>query len=292
MTEKSSAVCANATGGKDSLAINNTLFKRLYTRIALKTWGKLYKSSGLCMPVSRKMIVKAGPFVHLTEATTMKFVAENTSIPVPKVYCSFVRKGCTYILMERIRGKSIGDALGSLGDDGQKKVFAQLERMVNELRSLAPAAGTGVQSCTGGSLWDSRIARSATRFGPFATIQDFHLWLRCGFHFDDHKHEERFKGKDGREIADMEVMQDGPWPPPVFTHGDLNPSNILVRGQEVAGIIDWEFAGWYPHYWEYTAAWLTAVVFSDWRDDLPQFLTEYPTELAMETTRQKWWGPI
>ena len=36
MTEKSSAVCANATGGENSLAINNTLFNRLFTRIALR----------------------------------------------------------------------------------------------------------------------------------------------------------------------------------------------------------------------------------------------------------------
>lgn len=197
--------------------------------------------------------------------------------------------------MERMQGKAIGDALGSLGGDGQKKVFAQLKRMMDEMRSLPPAAGTGVQSCTGGSLWDSRVSRISTRFGPFATIQEFHFWLRDGFRFDDLKHQakfdERFSGQDGQDLADMEAMQDGLWPPPVFTHGDLNPSNILVRGEEVVAIIDWEFAGWYPHYWEYTAAWLTAVVFQHWRKNLPHFLTVFPTELAMEVTRERWWGP-
>lgn len=48
----------------------------------------------------------------------------------------------------------------------------------------------------------------------------------------------------------MAEKQDGPWPLPVFTHADLNPFNILLRGDKVVGIIDWEFAGWYLHYWD------------------------------------------
>jgi Ser/Thr protein kinase RdoA (MazF antagonist) len=37
----------------------------------------------------------------------------------------------------------------------------------------------------------------------------------------------------------------------VFTHGDLDPRNILVENGRVSGIVDWEQAGWYPEYWEY-----------------------------------------
>ena len=38
----------------------------------------------------------------------------------------------------------------------------------------------------------------------------------------------------------------------VFTHGDVAPQNIMInRNNEIAGIIDWEHAGWYPEYWEY-----------------------------------------
>jgi hypothetical protein len=54
--------------------------------------------------------------------------------------------------------------------------------------------------------------------------------------------------------------------PPVFTHGDLQQKNILVRKVPCSGkgeetrfkyeiaILDWEFAGWYPSYWEYSRA--------------------------------------
>jgi thiamine kinase-like enzyme len=88
----------------------------------------------------------------------------------------------------------------------------------------------------------------------------------------------------------MAAKQDGPWPPPVFTHADLNPFNILVRGDDVVGIIDWEFAGWYPHYWEYTSNWLGSITKAVWQDSLDKFLDPFPEELRMEKTRYKWWG--
>ncbi|KAI0681737.1 kinase-like domain-containing protein [Earliella scabrosa] len=37
-----------------------------------------------------------------------------------------------------------------------------------------------------------------------------------------------------------------------FTHGDLHGDNILVKDNRLSGFIDWEHAGWYPEYWEYT----------------------------------------
>jgi thiamine kinase-like enzyme len=72
----------------------------------------------------------------------------------------------------------------------------------------------------------------------------------------------------------------------------LNPANILVRGQEVVALIDWEFSGWYPHYWEYTSAWYGNRIRTAWQDDLSQFLEPHSAELVMEITRQKWWGDL
>lgn len=40
-----------------------------------------------------------------------------------------------------------------------------------------------------------------------------------------------------------------------LSHGDLNLSNIMVKGPKgacsIPGIIDWDQAGWYPEYWEH-----------------------------------------
>jgi thiamine kinase-like enzyme len=47
----------------------------------------------------------------------------------------------------------------------------------------------------------------------------------------------------------------------MFTHGDLYRENVLVRKvvnsvtneeeYEIAALVDWELAGWYPSHWEY-----------------------------------------
>lgn len=40
-----------------------------------------------------------------------------------------------------------------------------------------------------------------------------------------------------------------------FAHGDLTLTNIIISGppgsKQIAGIVDWEQAGWYPEYCEY-----------------------------------------
>ncbi|KAJ9643391.1 hypothetical protein H2199_004070 [Coniosporium tulheliwenetii] len=66
--------------------------------------------------------------------------------------------------------------------------------------------------------------------------------------------------------------------PPVFTHGDFQRKNVMLRqmhrssGRESEQqecehepvIIDWESAGWYPSYWEYPRA---LFVCGGWKDD-------------------------
>lgn len=40
----------------------------------------------------------------------------------------------------------------------------------------------------------------------------------------------------------------------VFSHVDIGPRNIMFDPEslQITGIIDWERAGWYPDYWEYS----------------------------------------
>ena len=275
--------------GTEHLAINNTLVRRILTRLALHTTAKFYSRDGVCVPISKHKIVKTGHWVHLTEGATMKYLAENTTIPVPKVYCSFLRNNRAYIVMERIQGEELPRARKSLSKDSLEGVFVQLRQIIQELRSLTPPPGTGVESCVGASLYDSRIPRGNPRFGPFKTIQEFHFWLRRDLKPEDLK--DREKDQDWHDLQEMMSLQDGPWSSLKFTHCDLNPFNILVREGKVVGIIDWEFSGWYPHYWEYTSAWFGNVIRTEWQDMLDRFLDRpCPEEFKMEEVRHKWWG--
>lgn len=89
----------------------------------------------------------------------------------------------------------------------------------------------------------------------------------------------------------MIAMQDREWgEPPVFTHGDLNPFNIIVRNGKIEAIIDWKFAGWLPRYWEYTSVWLGSTTRIAWQKLVPKFIDPCPNELEMERIRHRWWG--
>jgi len=56
------------------------------------------------------------------------------------------------------------------------------------------------------------------------------------------------------------------------THGDFNSLNVLVKDDNIVGIIDWEMAGWYPDYWESTSAWHVNHVDDYWRPEVEKVL--------------------
>ncbi|KID93385.1 protein kinase subdomain-containing protein, partial [Metarhizium majus ARSEF 297] len=273
--------------GRGDLAIKDTAMRRYLTLLAMITIARFYRCDGPCVPISPCTIVKKCKSTNLTEAATMAFIASKTNIPVPHVYCSFIRKNSTYIVMERVPGKTLAAAWPGLSDLERENILMQLRSIVRELRALPPP-DQAVQSCVGGSLRDSRIPRPEPRFGPFRSILAFHYWLREGLQLEqcpDDKNDDKWT-----EIRRMIVMQDRELALPVFTHGDLNPFNILVQDGQIVAIIDWEFSGWYPFYWEYTSAWLGNKTRQAWQNLIPKFIDPCPEELEMEAIRQKWWG--
>ncbi|KAG9232014.1 hypothetical protein BJ875DRAFT_506304 [Amylocarpus encephaloides] len=153
----------------------------------------------------------------------MKFVADNTSIPVLKIYCSFVQKNRAYIVMERIKGDVLPFAWKGLEQSEGKLLI--------KLRALE-SPGTGVQSFPGGSLRDSRMPGLLPGFGPFETIQEFHHGLRAGLSLSDYP--DRPHEKDWLDVEEMIIQHEGLYPSPVFTQGDLHPFNISERGDKVA----------------------------------------------------------
>lgn len=63
----------------------------------------------------------------------MQLVRQHTTIPVPKIYCSFEHKGLVYILMERMPGKPLANGWVFRSDAPKAKILAQLKLMLAEL---------------------------------------------------------------------------------------------------------------------------------------------------------------
>lgn len=90
----------------------------------------------------------------------------------------------------------------------------------------------------------------------------------------------------------------------VMTHGDLHPRNIMVSFKQdgvstagettVTAILDWEFAGWYPEYWEFMKA-LNTISPRDPLQDWIDFLSagsigRYLVEYSIDCLIDKWLG--
>lgn len=211
----------------------------------------------------------------------MRFVAAHTTIPVPKVYSAFEHKGNVYIVMERIQGVMLARDWRQRTPESRSRILASLRGMIQEIRQIPASTGCGVSNVDGGPIYDGRLPGS-NFWGPFQTIHDFHRELRAGVD------EPEYAGTAIPELGPLIAFHNQPWPSPVFSHGDLSSLNILARGDEIVGIIDWETAAWMPPYWEYTSAWNVNPQNQFWQEEVDRFLEPLPKALAMEAIRRKY----
>ncbi|EOA88389.1 hypothetical protein ACJQWK_01450 [Exserohilum turcicum] len=281
MTNSSAPEKESSGNASQSQLINASPFKRCVTLLAIKLLRRFRKRKGAVLFLSEKVCVKYGACANLSEASAMKFIAKHTSIPVPRVYCTFTHRGEAYIVMERIHGKPVGSAWFKRSEESRAKLLDQLKKMVEEMRRISPPDNIGVANVDSGPLCDPRLPGTSDFFGPFKTVQDFHRHLRGGVEaHPDHQ----------ADISELISSQESIPSDLVFTHGDLSSLNILASGDEIAGIIDWETAGWYPYYWEYTSAWNVNPQNEFWRGEVDKFIQPLPKELAMEKLRWKYFG--
>ena len=126
--------------------------------------------------------------------------------------------------------------------DEQVTTFGRdLADCLEQLLSLEPPPDCKIGNYLGESGLDHRL--SGTRWGPFDTVTEFHTYLRRGRPIEHW----------GREpdVVRVHSHPEGTYKLK-FTHADLAPRNIRVKDGHITGILDWEFSGWYPEYWDYT----------------------------------------
>jgi len=245
-----------------------------------------------------KLFIKYGTSTSLNEATALRFVASNTSIRVPEVYCAFEYDDVKFILMEWIDGVPIKKAWLNRPEAERDDMMRQLRGYFDQLKAI-PHPLPGAIAADMQSLFDPRLAGGECEFGPFANEKDFNKYLRSGVHANSkvlHSTEPKcWMRKDEQdEIKKMIAMQDTEGHKICFSHGNPNTYNILVKGNKVVALIDFEMAGFYPEYWDYCRAMNVGNVTSQfWKDEVGKFLTPYPAELEMERIRRKYfsfWG--
>jgi serine/threonine protein kinase len=229
--------------------------------------------------IGSHFIVKYGPQVDLVEGQTMILIKHETSLSVPKVYALFQdTEGINnYIIMERVKGDVLNVKWPSLSPAQKQAVASQLKASFEELRKLPSPGGY------------CRLGRMPLRDDIFA-IGNAHPGSVVG-PFDI---EAEFTDALIKQYADSDYLAAKPdyyrrsLPtifkdhPPTFTHGDIQKKNILIDpNSEHITIIDWEFAGWWPSYWEYTQAIYGCMLWEDdWNYYIDSSLDAYRNEYA------------
>ncbi|KIJ59287.1 hypothetical protein HYDPIDRAFT_118718 [Hydnomerulius pinastri MD-312] len=198
-------------------------------------------------PLPFNLILKCTPRTLEQEAMAI-VAARNIGIPVPKMIQYGDHRSFGSILMSRIPGVMLSEACNSesLSPTQVETIGQELAMYLDLMRNYKSPMGSRVCSLNGGPLFSPFLP--ADRVGPCDDEDAFHatfleyalpdFWTVRGIRFEDNL-----------TIAKDFVAMTHPI---VFTHGDLMPWNIMVHNGHISGIIDWECAGWFPDYYEYT----------------------------------------
>lgn len=230
-------------------------------------------------------IIKYGLNVSLTEGETLLFLKETQTISVPEVFALYSKEDAkgqkvNYIIMEYILGESLEVRWSLLEPWEKKKIESQLRTCFNMLRKI-PAPGyfgcVGRQPFEESMFWISPSDEPDQHqriSGPFQLETELNTALIQKYIYNGGSAQ---KAKFYSRLLPSVLRNHAA----VFTHGDLQRKNIIIRGDMTLVLVDWEAAGWYPEYWEYASATVAAAAWKDdWHEYLAEMLDEYPNEYA------------
>lgn len=189
--------------------------------------------------ISDGIVVKYGGSVNLYEAQVMEYITKE-NIPVPKIYSYFKHGNINYIIMEEVQGVSLDSIWDSLTDDGRTKATKDIMDIITQLQRVeADSVGRlNGGSCPDG-IFEPLVDNGVKVVGK---ALDFNNFILTVLH-------RKLKTSYSNVLVDG-LSSNGRI---VFTHADLVPRNIMVSGTDnkIVAVLDWEFAGFYPEYWEY-----------------------------------------
>lgn len=189
------------------------------------------------------VVIKSGHGVEPAEAEAMKLVSRHTSVPVPKVYdTNFkdINKGS--IEMSPVQGTTLEKTWDTMDEKTKESVCHQIWDYISQIRSI-PSQYEGIFQCAadGSPSRDPVLEDLQSPPRPLRSDSDlrariYERYLHCGGRRYEH------------ELPNMLPKSDRA----VFAHGDIAPRNIMVdENGKITGLIDWEWGGWYPDYWDY-----------------------------------------
>ncbi|RAL06783.1 kinase-like protein [Aspergillus homomorphus CBS 101889] len=224
-------------------------YLRRFSRSYCSWVGVAYDNQIAQLPFG--LILKWSDGTRLEEVLAMQ-VARKAGLPVPKVICYGEHADTPHapvsILMTRLPGKELGQIYEALSNEEKDAVSQQLDQYLTTIRNWKnPWGESRICSLLGTPLRSVRVPNHLA--GPFESEQEL----------NDYLIKPAWSGGFSSEKAYSEALNrarriDKLRHRVVFTHGDLQHHNIMIHRGRITGFLDWESAGWYPEYWEFTTA--------------------------------------
>jgi len=186
--------------------------------------------------------------------------------------------------MEYIAGKSYLDELPSLALAEKKDIQRQFRSIMDEVRALP---SPGFYGCVGRRpLYDLFFAHPESEGqllrGPFTTEEDLNNGIALLM--------DRLVLRSYSQLLRECITDAFRGHRPVFTHGDLQDRNLVISqvGEREDGhrlikltLIDWQYAGWFPDYWDFCVQACNDGGGQDWKEFLQAGLDPYPKEFPL-----------
>ncbi|KAL9131431.1 MAG: hypothetical protein Q9217_000645 [Psora testacea] len=208
-------------------------------------------------------VIKFGPGVDVREAQTLQFVKKSTTVPVPDATSDRPNA----IVMSYVDGCNLQDCWTQLSSEKRQSIAEQMRDILQQLRGLK---GRYIGAVDWGPAVDTR--KSAYVGGPFHSEREFNDFLLRNMVSSTPTLYLQSIQQTMRTDHDV-----------VFSHGDLNLHNILVKDGDVVALLDWECAGWYPEHWEYVKFCSATCHEPEWHNfGQTMFPITYPDELIKD----------
>jgi len=202
---------------------------------------------------------KVGPYVVKVGRMEEAYSSSHASfigIPTPNVLGIIRRGSTTYIITRYVKGKTLGESWKDMNDTHKHHIILDLIKYMDIMRN---DRHNHICSINDGKIIDNMIF--VNECGPFKSQKEFNEVLLSGI-----------EDKLSCPILDIDRNIN-------FTHGDLAPHNIIVKNNKIVSIVDWEYSGYFPEYWEYTKMGYPKFKRDSWKNMFSEYFHNYEEEL-------------
>ncbi|KAI0664573.1 kinase-like protein [Cubamyces menziesii] len=229
--------------------------------------------------LSDSVVVKVAQSLDHDEHDILRFLETNfPSLPAPRTFGMVVVGHTSFMFMSVVQGTTLETRWPSLSAENKAEIRDTLDQQLVLIRQLELPPGEPLGCPVNQRTCKDVRYNVRTNTSPIYSEAEFNDFLVCT---SSSRIAPGYKNWI-RSLLGTEHRI-------VFTHADFHPRNIMVvdgpdGAVELSGIIDWEFSGFYPEYWEQLKALNTRSMTdtSDWWEHLPPSVLGYDRDVILD----------